>query len=545
MPTTFPLTGTGNFIDGAWRAVATDSVIESQNPAQEFAPVFRAGVDVGHVDIAVAAARKAQRAWAALGVEGRTPYLLALKAAFEAQRENIAKAIVMEMGKPIREALIEADALAARVPLTLGDGLKRIETHKPDGVPGEARAHAQGVLAVLGPYNFPVHLMNSHIIPALATGNTLVVKPSEVVPWCGELYAKCVEAAGFPAGVFNLVQGKGDVGRALVVHNDVDGILFTGSWPTGRAISEAILDQPHKIAALEMGGKNVAVVMDDADLPQALAAVVQGAFLTSGQRCTATSRLLVHEPVAETFIDALVATARDLRPGDPMKQETAFGPLATKTALERFLKLRARAEAVGCEVLLKGAELPGGAFVTPSIHLVSGDARGYLDEELFGPDLAVEIVKDLDDAIARVNALPFGLANSIFTADTGRFERFLRDTKAGCVNLNRSTNNANGKLPFGGVGKSGNQRPAGVDAARFTTFPVAILRGELGDVQLDAPFHSAFRVGEERLKLKFERLTLRHRAEALLERYRIYVDDVRGPDVLVPLEQFTGDSSRC
>ena len=533
--------GRGDFIDGAWKKSRhEEDAIESRDPARDYATVFRARVDVTHVDDAVAAARKAQRAWHAIGIEGRTKHLLALKAAFEEHVEPISKAIVREMGKPIREALIEARALGDRITLTLDSGLKRVETLRPDGVPGEARAHPQGVLAVLGPYNFPVHLMNSHIIPALATGNTVVIKPSEIVPMCGELYARCAERAGLPPGVLNLVQGRGNVGHALVVHSDVDGILFTGSYKTGRMISEAILDQPNKILALEMGGKNVVVVLEDADLPQALAATMQGAFLTTGQRCTATSRLLVHENVAEQFLDALVAATRELRPGDPMDMATSFGPLATKEALERFLKLRGHAHLAGCETLLAGAVLPGGAFVTPSIHLLSSpDAPGYLDEELFGPDLAVEVITDIDHAITRVNALPYGLANSIFTVDSEKFERFFRETKSGCVNWNRSTNNANGKLPFGGVGRSGNQRPAGVDAARFTTFPVAILKGEVGDVQIDAPFLSAFKVGEDRLKLKFEQLSLRHKVEALLERYRVYVDDVRGADVLVPLEQLT------
>ena len=532
--------GRGNFIDGQFHPVTTGTFIQSEDPARDFAPVFKAGVDVAHVDLAVAAARKAQKAWAALGVEGRTPYLLALQAAFVEHIDVVSKAIVREMGKPLREARIEANGLGARVTLTLNEGLKRVETLRPDGVPGEARAHAQGVLAVLGPYNFPVHLMNSHIIPALATGNTVVVKPSEIVPMCGELYARCVEKAGLPPGVFNLVQGAGDVGRTLVGHPNIDGILFTGSWKTGRAISEAVLDQPHKIVALEMGGKNVSVVMDDADLSQALAAVLQGAFLTTGQRCTATSRLLVHERVADRFIDAVVAAARELRPGDPMDLETSFGPLATRGALDRFIKLRDQAEKAGCDVLLAGTTIPGGAFVTPSIHLLAGkDAPGYLDEELFGPDIAIEIVRDLDDAIDRVNALPYGLANSLFTVDEAKFERFLLETRAGCVNWNRSTNNANGKLPFGGIGKSGNQRPAGVDASRFTTFPVAILKGDVGDVQIDAPFAPAFQVGDERLKLQFDRMALRHQVEGLLERFRVYVDDVRGPDVLIPIEQLT------
>jgi succinylglutamate-semialdehyde dehydrogenase len=552
-------TSRGDFIDGRFtghRSVqahdssmsdgpgkAGDSVvITSRNPAKDYEAVFTCVSNPDHVNVAVQAARRAQGAWQALGVEGRKPYLLALKQAFEQMAEPISKMVVAEMGKPLREAVIESKSLGDRITLTLEDGLKRIETHKPSGVMGEARAHAQGVLAVLGPYNFPVHLMNTHIIPALTTGNTVVVKPSEITPGCGELYATCVERAGLPAGVFNLVQGAGEVGRALVAHPDVDGILFTGSWKTGRAIAGACLDQPHKIVALEMGGKNVAVVCEDADLPQALAAVLQGAFLSTGQRCTATSRLLVHERVAERFLDALVAAARELRPGEPLDLATSFGPLSTKAALERFVQLRSQAAKAGCEVLLAGSVLPGGAFVTPSIHLLPDgvtEAPGYLDEELFGPDLAVEIIRDIEHAIVRTNALPYGLSNAIFTASSATFERYYEGTKSGCINWNRSTNNASGKLPFGGTGRSGNQRPAGVDAVRFTTYQVAVLRGDIGDVQVEAPFTAAFKAGDERLKLNVDRLVLRHDTERLLEQHRLYADDVRGPDVLLSLEQFT------
>lgn len=532
----------GDFIGGGFRKVRGDDVVVSRDPAREFQPVFRAGTHVDHVSAAVDAARRAQASWSALGVEGRRKHLLALRAAFDEHGDAIARMITREMGKPIREATAEAKSLGERIPLVLDEGLQRVATRRPAGVAGEERAHPQGVLAVVGPYNYPAHLVNAHVIPALATGNTVVIKPSEVTPGVGELYAVCAERAGLPPGVVNLVQGGADVGRALVAHAGTDGVLFTGSWKTGRAITEACLDQPHKIVALEMGGKNVAVVCDDADLPQALAAVIQGAFLTAGQRCTATSRLLVFARIAERFLDALVAAARELRPGDPMDPTTAFGPLATKDAYDRFLRLRHNALAAGCEQLLAGRTLPGGAFVTPSIHLLpetKAHAPGYLDEELFGPDLCVEIVADLDEAIARTNALPYGLSNAIFTVDPQKLEHFYERTKSGCLNWNRSTNNASGKLPFGGVGKSGNQRPAGIDAVRYTTYPVALLKGEIGDTPVEPAFAGAFGAGEERLRMAFDRLVLRHRVEAMLERYRIYVDDVRGPDLLVPLEQIT------
>lgn len=535
-------TARGDFIDGVFLGApdedATYAVLESHDPANGFRPVFRVGTRVEHVGRAVEAAKKAQRAWHACGVETRLAHLYRLKSVFDAQADEIAKAIVYETGKPLREAKAEAASLGARIDLMATEGLRRIEALRPDGVNGEARYHPQGVLVVIGPYNYPAHLLNAHVIPALLTGNTVIVKPSEYCPWTGELYAACAAEAGLPPGVLNLVQGGVDVGRALVSHPDVDGVLFTGSYSTGRVIQQACLDHPHKMLALEMGGKNVAVVLDDADLSQALAGVLQGAFLTTGQRCTATSRVLVHKRCFDRFVDALVGATRELIPGDPWKDDTAFGPLANRPAFERFLRLRQNAVAHGLEPLVPGRTLEGGAFVTPSVHLLPDgktDAPGYLDEELFGPDLCIERIDDDDHAIARIRESPFGLSNAVFTARTDRFERFFRETKSGLLNHNRSTNGASGKLPFGGVGKSGNQRPAGIDAVRYTTFPVAILRAEVGDAPVEAAFKGAVGVGKTLLGLDTGRLAMRHRLEAMLESYRIPIDDVRGPDVLVPV----------
>lgn len=534
-------TALGDLIDGNFVGAPEDDagvVIESRDPAHGFRPIFRVTTRVEHVGVAVGAARKAQRAWFACGTDTRIAHLQRLKAVFAAHCEELARAIVLETGKPHREALGEAASLGARVDLMVKDGLARIETLRPEGVNGEARYHPQGVLVVVGPYNYPAHLLNAHVIPALLTGNTVVIKPTEHCPWVGQLYAQCFAEAGFPPGVFNLVQGGGDVGRALVAHPDVDGVLFTGSWTTGRAITEACLDQPHKILALEMGGKNAAVILDDADLPQALSSVLQGAFLSAGQRCTATSRVLIHRRIFDRFVDALVGSTRELVPGDPFKDDTPFGPLANQAAFERFLRLRANAVANGLEALVPGKHLDGGAFVCPSIHLLGMEqtqAPGYLDEELFGPDLCIERIDDDDHALKRLNESPYGLVNSVFTTRSERFERFYRETRSGMLNFNRSTNGASGKLPFGGVGKSGNQRPAGIDAVRYTTYPVAILRADVGDTPVEAPFKPAVGVGQTLLGLDLDRLVARQHIETLLERYRIPVDDVRGADILIPV----------
>lgn len=529
----------GDLVAGAFVRGQADAAWTSHDPSQDFRPVFSAQQTSAHVAAAITAAREAQFGWAELSPDVRANYLQRLGAAFAARAEEMANAITLETGKPHREALGEAKALAPRIALTLDAGLSHVATVRPNGVDGEARAHAQGVLVVLGPYNYPAHLVNAHVIPALATGNTVVIKPTEFCPLVGQVYAQCLLDAHLPPGVVNLVQGNGDVGKALVAHPDIDGVLFTGSYRTGRAITKACLDHPHKIVALEMGGKNCAVVLDDANLSQALPHIIQGAFLTTGQRCTATSRVLVGRAVKDALIDALATATAALAPGDPWDAAAAFGPLANRPAFERFCQLRDGAHKAGAEVVVEGKSLEGGAFVTPSLHLLpegKSEAPGYLDEELFGPDICIEVVDDVDAAIARVNASPYGLSNAIFTQDEAKFERFFHRTKSGLLNWNRSTNGASGQLPFGGVGKSGNQRPAGAFATRYTTFPVAYMKGDVAAKA--AGFERALELGARPLTLEIEHLARCHDIEARFERVRIPLDDVHGATLRFPLSAF-------
>ncbi len=500
--------------------------IQSHNPARNYEPVYEVDGGLEQVDRAVLAAEKALPAWRALDMSERVAALKSLEAVFKKHEEDMAKIITLEMGKVWSESLFEAKNLTGRIELIAQEGLKRIETEFPAGVHGETRYHSQGVMAVLGPYNFPAHLMNSHVIPALMTGNTVVAKPSELCPGVGQLYAQCFEEAGFPAGVFNLVQGRGDVGKALATHPKVRGVLFTGSYPTGRALAEALLDQPHKILALEMGGKNIAVVLEDADLYQALVEMTQGAFQSAGQRCTATSTVLMHRAVADQLIPALVRAAREIRPGDPMEPLTAMGPLASQAALERYLSLLAQVRALpGCKVLLDAETLPGGAFVTPSIYQVANT----LDAELFGPHLDIQVIDSLDEAIEITNQSPYGLSNAIFTQSEAKFERYFRETYSGVLNWNRSTNGLSGKAPFGGVGKSGNHRPAGIDAVRNATYPVMVQRQPYGHVEPLKPLAPIFEREKAFLSLSFEDLLKKHEQEFAEQRYR-YFDQVHVPN---------------
>ncbi|MEI6790400.1 MAG: aldehyde dehydrogenase family protein, partial [Myxococcaceae bacterium] len=477
------------------------------------------------VDLAVAAAEKALPAWRALDITERLTVLKSLEAVFKRREEEMAKIITLEMGKVWSESLFEAKNLTGRIELTALEGLKRVATEYPTGVSGETRYHSQGVLAVLGPYNFPAHLMNSHIIPALMTGNTIVAKPSEICPGVGWLYAECFREAGFPEGVFNLVQGRGDVGKALAAHPKVRGVLFTGSYPTGRALAEMLLDQPHKILALEMGGKNTAIVLDDADLYQALVEITQGAFQSAGQRCTATTLALIDKRVADKLVPCLIQVAKNLKPGDPMNPDTVMGPLASKIALDRYLSLLTQVrESSGCQVLLETEILPGGAFVTPSIYQVTQ----ILDAEIFGPHLEIRIIDGLDEAIELTNQSAYGLSNAIFTQSEAKFERYYRETYSGVLNWNRSTNGLSGKAPFGGVGKSGNQRPAGIDAVRNATYPVMVQRQPYGYAEPLKGLLPIFEQQKASLELSLEDLVRKHEQEFSEQHYR-YFDHVHVP----------------
>ena len=527
-------TGHGTFINGSFR-LGSGARWVTHNPARNFSEVFSTTSDPSLVDEAIAGARRAFTSWSAMDVAARIERLHRLRAVFDEMQVEMADAILRETGKPRREASGEAKALGARVTLMCETGLARVTTRTTSA--GQERFHPQGVLVVLGPYNYPAHLVNAHVIPALLTGNTVVIKPSEYCLMTGELYARAAERAGLPPGVLQMMPGGADVGRALVAHADVDGVLFTGSYNTGRAITEACLDQPGKLLALEMGGKNAAVVLEDADLDQAAAGILQGAFLSAGQRCTATSRVLMASSIADALREKLVRGAARLRPGDPEDARAPFGPMANKPAFERFQSLRARAGGVA-SVLVAGEVLDGGAFVTPSVHERTKDqpASGYLDEELFGPDLLLEVIDDDDDAIARLQDSPYGLSNAVFTKAPARFERFYREVKSGLWNQNRSTNGASGLLPFGGVNNSGNQRPAGIAAVQYTTFPVAVMGAPFGQVAIDPTFADAVETSRED-DVDVRVLVARHTIEGLLERHRLWPTP-RGAalDVDAPIE---------
>lgn len=494
-----------NLVGGVYHAIEGGTLV-SYDPAQRGRVVWSGAPSVEHVDMAVAAARDALRTWSRWDIEKRADVLLKYKALVQERAGDIADLIAQETGKAMWDCKGEASALAGKVDITLEQGAhagrQRVSGFSLDlGGKKEGRCwfRPHGVMAVVGPFNFPAHLPNGHIVPALLMGNTVVLKPSDKVPAVGQLIIELMQQAldecDAPKGVVNLVQGKADVAQKLVNHEGVDGILFTGSWPVGRKILESNLDSPGRIVALEMGGNNGVLVMPDADLRQAAIEIARGAFVTTGQRCTCGRRLIVHEKVADKLIPAILKAAGAMVIGPPKSEAPVFmGPIIDDHARDAVLDFQVRAAKNGGEILMqatKPASLEDGSYVSPGVICVDkftagdGDDAGC-DVEVFGPMLRITTVGSYEEGIEQVNATRYGLAASIFTHDNDTIADFLADARAGCVNLNCATAGASSKLPFGGLGTSGNHRPAGAFALDYCAYPVAGML-ERGDAAVVAP----------------------------------------------------------
>lgn len=490
-----------DLIGGAWVPLAGGpGGLRSINPAQPEKTVWEGRSQVKHVEAAIAAARGALPAWGAMGLDGRAKVLRRFAAICKQREAAIADLICDETGKVLWDSKAEAGLLAAKVDITLDDsknsGLGRVtgfDVSLAETRTGRAWFRPHGVMAVLGPFNFPAHLPNGHIVPALLMGNTIVLKPSDKTPGVGQMLAELFDQAlreeNAPPGVMNLVQGAADVAKTIVSHADIDGVLFTGSWPVGRAITAANLDRPGRILALEMGGNNAAVVLDDCDLKQAVVECVRCAFITTGQRCTCTRRVIVQRGIAGRFITAVCKAASNLVVGDPRATHPVFmGPIIREDAMNAVHGTQAQWMVGGGEILVESTRvetLGAGFYLTPGVVKVErfinetggrADGDAGCDVEVFGPMLRISVVDTLDDAIEQANATSFGLAASIFTKDEKSISRFIEEARAGCVNVNTGTAGASSKLPFGGLGRSGNHRPAGAYSLDYCAYPVAGMR---------------------------------------------------------------------
>ncbi len=436
------------------------------------------------VDLAVRAAQRAFPGWATRPHAERVALLQAFEAELGRRKDELTRAIAEETGKPRWESATEVQAMIGKIGISIAAYDERTGTREGEagGVRSVTRHKPHGVVAVFGPYNFPGHLPNGHIVPALLAGNTVVFKPSELTPKVAELTVHAWLAAGLPAGVLNLVQGERDTGIALASHADIAGLFFTGSPATGRALARQFADQPGKILALELGGNNPLVVDADAleDLDAAAYHALQSGYLSAGQRCTCARRLIVPAGArGDAFIERLLGYIDRIRVGTPDAEPQPFmGAVISNRAADGLLAFQQRLEAAGGRVLRRMARLvEGRPLLSPGLIDVTGVAE-RADEEAFGPLMQLIRVPDFESALAEANNTRFGLSAGLLADDAGRWQRFWTEVRAGIVNWNRPTNGAASSAPFGGIKDSGNQRPSAYYAADYCAYPVASLEAE-------------------------------------------------------------------
>jgi succinylglutamic semialdehyde dehydrogenase len=432
--------------------------------------------DIGDAAAEVARARAAWPEWAAHSLASRMETMRRFANEVRAREQKFADLIARETGKPFWEAMTEVAAVVGKVEISINAYLERTPTRRQEGAMGSkvaVRHKPHGVLAVLGPYNFPAHLPNGHIVPALIAGNAVVFKPSEKTPAVGEMLVECLHAAGVPEGVVRLLIGGPEEGRALAAQPGIDGLLFTGSARAGKALHLQFAETPEKILALELGGNNPIVVWDSPDIPAAAAIVVQSAFLSAGQRCTAARRLIVKDgeegPLVEEIVKLIDRIIVDHPHADP---QPFMGPVIDLAAADHL-------QSQYMELLIKGAksirrldrpweERP---YLSPALIDVT-DVEDRPDEEMFGPVLQLIRVKDFDAAIDESNNTRFGLAASLIGKDPKQYDTYWANVRAGVINWNKPTNGAPSSAPFGGVGMSGNHRPSAYYAADYCAYPV-------------------------------------------------------------------------
>lgn len=466
------------YIAGAWQA-GQGEAFESLNPVTQQVLWSGQGASTAQVEVAVKAARQAFPAWASRSLDERIAVLDAFAASLKSHADELAHCIGEETGKPLWESATEVASMINKVAISVQSYRERTgEKSSPLGDATAVLRHKpHGVVAVFGPYNFPGHLPNGHIVPALLAGNSVLFKPSELTPKVAELTVKCWIEAGLPAGVLNLLQGARETGIALAANNGIDGLFFTGSSRTGNALHQQFAGRPDKILALEMGGNNPLLVDHVQDVEAAVYTVIQSAFISAGQRCTCARRLLVPQGVwGDAFLERLVAVTATIQVGAFDEQPAPFmGSVISLDAARALLAAQEQLLANGAVSLLEMTQPQAtAALLTPGIVDVT-QLSDRLDQELFGPLLQVVRYADFESAIAEANDTEYGLAAGLLSDSAARYQQFWLHSRAGIVNWNKQLTGAASTAPFGGVGASGNHRASAYYAADYCAYPVASL----------------------------------------------------------------------
>lgn len=431
----------------------------------------------GDVDAAVERARRGFPEWAAKPLANRIELCRRFANEVRAVSDKLAELISKETGKPLWESRTEVESVIAKVDISVAAYGERTGQKKLDsGLGGTAavRHKPHGVMAVLGPYNFPAHLPNGHIVPALIAGNAVIFKSSEKTPAVGELLVKCFNKAGIPAAIIQFLPGGPAEGQALVAHRGINGVLFTGSAQAGIAINKKLATNPGKILALEMGGNNPIVVADTPLITDAAILVVRSAFTSAGQRCTAARRLIVVESMYDAIVSEVKKLADRLIVGEPFADPQPFmgcviDNQAADQLVESFLYFLSNGGKAIKHMTRADDNLP---FLSPAI-IDTTAIQDRPDVELFGPLLQVIKVPDLNAGIAEANRTRFGLSASLIGGTPQDYNKFWATVRAGIINWNQPTSGASSKAPFGGLGLSGNHRPAAYYAADYCAYPVA------------------------------------------------------------------------
>ncbi|MDA0110479.1 succinylglutamate-semialdehyde dehydrogenase [Vibrio sp. La 4.2.2] len=433
------------------------------------------------VESAVSAARQAFVEWKKCPFEEREAIVLSFAEKVKERSEDIAIAIAKETGKPLWETRTEAGAMAGKIAISIRAYHQRTGETQREAAGNQIvlRHRPLGVMAVFGPYNFPGHLPNGHIVPALLAGNTVVFKPSEQTPLVGELAMKLWEEVGLPSGVINLVQGGKETGIALADSKGIDGVLFTGSANTGHILHRQFAGQPGKMLALEMGGNNPLVISEDfGDIDAAVYTILQSAYISAGQRCTCARRLYVpFGQRGDQLVEHLVSAIGKIRIDEPFAEPAPFmGPQISEQAADHIIAAQAELLKLGGKSLVEAKRLQA-AFVTPAL-IDATNIEQLPDEEYFGPLLQLVRYETLPQAVELANDTRFGLSAGLISQSDEEWQYFVDHIRAGIVNRNRQLTGASGDAPFGGPGASGNLRPSAFYAADYCAYPMASMEGD-------------------------------------------------------------------
>lgn len=491
------LTLRGDYFNGSFTSpsgLTSADISKSSESIEKLCPgdlshkLWEAQVDYENIEKVVESSVTGFNTWRKLSFNDRINFLKKFQDEVTKRKDEIGMAIALETGKPLWESLTEAGALSAKVNVTITDSLKRIEKETITDILPKIDGHIVkkplGPSLVIGPFNFPCHLANGQILSALLTGNSIIFKPSEKTMYSSQLLIECFHTAGFPSGVINFINGTVKTTQDILKHPAIKGIFFTGSVGVGKKILESVGTDLNKLVALELGGKNSTILHKDTNIDHALPELLRACYLSSGQRCTSTSMVIVHKSIEQEFIDKFKTVTERILIDHPTKYDIApfMGPLidgGAKDLYEKFCKLGLNNGATDI-IGQKHLEMKyKGHYVNPTIHYLEEKSvlksNPFTQEEIFGPNCTFTPYEEIERAIEIANISDYGLAASIFTQDQDIYKLCLRDIDSGIINLNRSTVGASSRLPFGGVKNSGNHHPAAVSMVDHTVSTVASL----------------------------------------------------------------------